>query len=153
MKILNIISAIALSGLLFTGCEKEDESGLISSNTQSLNKSNTLNAKSQSSVDYTYYQSIGLFTSVVNNAISSGEALAASTGDSHGFSIVKNSNGYGISEITNLSGSGVSQGDVSLCGTCGPVVGGELDAMLNSGDPCWWLVAFTDGVWGWDNGC
>ena len=104
------------------------------------------------SEDYTYYQDIESFAIVVNDAISTSEASASTTGSLHGFSIVKNSYGYGISVITDLSGTGVSPGDVNLCSECGTVTEGELDSMLN-GDPCWFLVAESDGVWGWNNGC
>tara|TARA_R110000868_G_C10836151_1_gene759714 strand:- start:208 stop:729 length:522 start_codon:yes stop_codon:yes gene_type:complete len=148
MKILKIMSAIALSMLLFTGCEKDTTSPISSTGIE--NQKQTV-SNNKSSVNYTYYQSIADFTSEVNDSISSSEALASSTGNPHGFSIVNNNNGYGISEISNLSGSGVTQGDVNLCGECGPVYEGELHSLFDS-DPCWWMVAFTNHVWGWD-GC
>lgn len=143
-----IIIAVT-AALMFTACEK-DNTNPISSNGIENQKQTVSNSKS--SLNYTYYQSIEEFTSVVNNAISSGEALAASTSNSHGFSIVKNSNGYGISEITPKSGSDVGQQDVSLCNNCGgPLAHYDIEFMFNV-EPCWWLIDFTDGVWGW-HGC
>lgn len=137
---------IFLSAVMFTACEKDTNP--ISSNGIEKQKQTVLNNKS---LMYTYYQSIGEFTSVLNNAISSSEANASSTGDPYGFYIIQNSSGYGISAISNLSGSGVSQEDVELCGNCGPVYEADLVTKLSS-DPCWWIVAFSGGVFGWDGG-
>src|SRR5690554_591257 len=147
MKRLNLILVIFMSAVMFTACEKDTNP--IYSNGIEKQKQTVLNNKS--SIEYTYYQSIIEFTFVVNNAISSSEANASSTGDPHGFSIVENSDGYGISAISNLSGSGVSPGDVDLCSNCGSVDEFDLESQLDS-DPCWWLISFSDGVWGWD-GC
>tara|TARA_B100000508_G_scaffold86064_1_gene66972 strand:+ start:1688 stop:2125 length:438 start_codon:yes stop_codon:yes gene_type:complete len=145
MKLIKI-AVFSFSLVLFSACEK-DNTNPISSN--GIEKQTVSNNKS--SIEYTYYQSIDDFTTEVNDAILSSESNASSTGDPHGFSIVENSNGYGISEVSNLNNSGVSQGDVNLCGNCGPLVGNDIQYQLNS-EPCWWLIAFTDGVWGWD-GC
>src|SRR5690554_989700 len=137
MKRLNLILVIFMSAVMFSACEKDINS--ISSNGIENQKQKQTVLDNKSSIVYTYYQSIGEFTSVVNNAIMSSETNASSTGDPHGFSIVENSDGYGISEISNLSGSGVSQGDVYLCGNCGPVDEFDLESQLDS-DPCWWLI-------------
>lgn len=54
---------------------------------------------------------------------------------------------YGLSEpiLSN------NDDDVERCGDCGPTVD-EVMHQLNS-DPCWWLVDFSNHIWGWDNGC
>jgi hypothetical protein len=151
MKLIKI-AVFSFSLVLFSACEKENTNPISSNgieNQDQEQKQTVLNNKS--SIEYTYYQTIDNFTSVVNNALSSSDANAQTTGIPHGFSIVQNSNGYGISAITNLGDSGVGQGDVDRCGDCGPVGGGDIQSQLDSG-PCWWMVAFTDGVWGWD-GC
>jgi hypothetical protein len=37
------------------------------------------------------------------------------------------------------------------CADCGPTVDEVMHQL--SGDPCWWLVEMSNGVWGWNNGC
>jgi hypothetical protein len=53
---------------------------------------------------------------------------------------------YGLSDP-------ISAGDEpsgERCGDCGPTVDQVLDKLTN--EPCWWLIEFTNLVWGWD-GC
>lgn len=149
MKLIKI-AVFSFSLVLFSACEKDNTNPISSNGIENQEQKQTV-LNNKSSIEYTYYQSIGEFTSVVNDAISSSEANAQTTGDPHGFSMVKDSDGYGISAITNLRGSGVGQGDVERCGDCGPVGEEDIDSQLDSG-PCWWMVAFSSGVWGWD-GC
>lgn len=111
-------------------------------------KSEVMEMDHYGSIEYTYYTSVSEFNTALKNVMLQVDSDVAATGVEHGISVIKTASGsYGMSGSINLGGAGFDPGSTSFCDCQEP--GQEAVQSYLDLDPDWWLVEFTDGVWGW----